>query len=132
VEDTNGLPLDLYAAHWRSKTDAANASAAEVPASGGLRIAEASTDASLPALPFEVEAELVVRGAVAKDAKLTLLGRPLTVSREGRFCQRVPLQAGRQVVPVVATAADHTQERTVVLALELSARELEPRIFDEN
>jgi hypothetical protein len=132
VEDANGLPLDLYAAHWRSKTDAANAAAAEVPVSGGLRIAEAATDPSIPALPFEVEAELVVRGAVAKDAKLTLLGRPLTVSRDGRFCQRVPLQTGRQVVPVVATAGDHTLERTVVLALELSARELEPRIFDEN
>jgi hypothetical protein len=53
----------------------------------------------------------------------------VAVSVSISYCQRLPLQAGRQVVPVVALAGDRTQERTVVLAL--SARELEPRVFEE-
>ena len=133
VEDADGLPLDLYAGRSQPRTTRSNGSAEPV-AAVLLRAAgahESSSPYDVPPLPFQVEAELVVRGGVSQNARVSLQGKPVAVSRDGRFCQRVELQAGRQVVPVVATAADHSQERTVILALELSARELEPRIFDD-
>jgi hypothetical protein len=78
-----------------------------------------------------VDAELIVRGVSSPEARLWLMGQPVSLSADGCFCQRVPLQPGRQVVPVVATAGDGMVERTVVLAVELGVRELEPRLYGE-
>jgi hypothetical protein len=133
VEDAEGWPLDLYAGRAQPQAPRPHDSSEPV-AAVLLRAAEAHEACGpydVPPMPFQVEAELIVRGAASQNARVSLQGKPVTVSRDGRFCQRVPLQAGRQVVPVVATAGDRSQERTVVLALELSARELEPRIFDD-
>jgi len=135
VDDAEGWPLDLYAGrcHFAVETKQQPAEVAKlIPLRpNGVAPAVSMPDVVPPSFPLHVDAELIVRGTTAADARVTLVGKPITVSSDGRFCQRVPLPAGRQVVPVVATAADRSQERTVVLALELSVRELEPRVFDE-
>ncbi len=115
--------------------------AAALPESfGGLhvRFADRSSDSSaripLPSVGVPrlgVELELLVHGMTDGDAELTLMSKPLSLSRDGRFQHRLPLVAGRQVVPIVSTSGDGTGERTVVIALDLSTRELEPRVFDE-
>lgn len=81
--------------------------------------------------PLTVHAELVVRGRTHPTAVVTLTGRPLAVAADGSFLERIPLDPGRQVIPVVAGAPDGSGERTVVLALDLSNRELEPRTPDD-
>lgn len=81
--------------------------------------------------PLHLEAELLVRGSSHPDAVVTIQGKAVPLLADGRFCARVPLPVGRQVIPAVATAGDHSSERTVVLAIESSTRELEPRVFDE-
>lgn len=80
--------------------------------------------------PLTVDAELIVRGQTHPTAIVTLAGRPLSVAADGGFVERIPLEPGRQVIPVVAGAPDGSGERTVVLALDLSNRELEPRTPD--
>lgn len=107
---------------------------------GGLhvRFADRSSDSSakipLPSVGVPrlgIELELLVHGVTEGNAALTLMSKPLSVARDGRFQHRLPLVAGRQVVPIVSTSEDGSGERTVVIALDLSTRELEPRVFDE-
>lgn len=81
--------------------------------------------------PLTVDVELIVRGLTHQAAIVTLQSRPLTVAADGSFAERMPLEAGRQVIPIVATAPDGSGERTVVVALDLSNRELEPRTYDD-
>jgi hypothetical protein len=135
VEDAEGWPLDLYAGRNPALSPSRPPTAVESAASIPLPAIKGAVDAASPidaaSLPLQVEAELIVRGATAAGARLSLMGRPTALSQDGRFCQRVPVQPGRQVVPVVATSADRAEERTVVFALELSVRELEPRLFGE-
>jgi uncharacterized protein len=81
--------------------------------------------------PLHLEVELLLRGATHPGALVTIEGKPVPLLPDGRFVARIPLPTGRQVIPAVATAGDHTSERTVVLAIDSSTRELEPRVFDE-
>lgn len=81
--------------------------------------------------PLSVELELVVRGQTDPEAGLQFESRPLFVETDGGFTHRLRIEPGRQVMPIVATASDGSSERTLVLALEINTRELEPRIFDE-
>lgn len=135
VEDAEGWPLDLYGGrnpatnHSRAAAGLEPTAMIRLPATKGA--AEADPQEAASSFPLQVEAELIVRGATAAGSHVSLMGKPIITSQDGRFCQRVPVQAGRQVVPVVATSADRAEERTVVFALELSIRELEPRQFGE-
>lgn len=123
------------------RRDSEFTTAAAMPESfGGLhiRFADRSSDSSakipLPSVGVPrlgVELELLVHGVTEGNAALTLMSKPLSVARDGRFQHRLPLVAGRQVVPIVSTSEDGSGERTVVIALDLSTRELEPRVFDE-
>lgn len=78
-----------------------------------------------------VGAELLVHGMTHPEAELTLLGKRASVATDGRFNLRMKLPPGRHVIPAVATTPDGAEERTYVLAVEVTARELEPRLIEE-
>jgi hypothetical protein len=78
-----------------------------------------------------LESELIVHGSTHPLANLTLMGKPTPISSEGRFQLRMNLLPGRQVIPAVAIDPNGGEERTVVLAIDISSRELEPRNYDD-
>ncbi len=51
---------------------------------------------------------------------------------DGTFTVRFSLPDSRQIIPAVASSADGTEERTIVLAVERNTKELEPMIHDSN
>lgn len=81
--------------------------------------------------PLGVDLELTIHGRSTPFGDVKVHSKPVQVGSDGRFVHRVRVAAGRAVIPVVATAPDRSSERTIVVALDLSARELEPREFGE-
>lgn len=80
---------------------------------------------------LSVGADLHIHGSTHPEAELTLLGKRASVATDGRFNLRMKLPPGRHVIPAVATTPDGTEERTYVLSVEVTARELEPRLIEE-
>ena len=98
---------------------------------------------SLPQLPngkhsgqngcfeFQIQTELIVHGSTHPNARLTLLGEHIPLTKDGKFSLRLTLPDGRQVIPAVATAPDGAEQRTIVLGVERNTKELEPLLIDE-
>jgi uncharacterized protein len=107
---------------------------------GGLRLRFAESESGLAtgvlspsvgAPPLDVQLELVLHGRSTPTAAVTLQAKPQDLNARGEFLHALPLAAGRHVIPVVSTGDDGTGERTVVVALDVSIRELEPRVFED-
>jgi len=81
---------------------------------------------------FQLDAELIVYGATASNARVTLQGQPVKLRPDGTFTMRFSLPDGRQIIPAVAVSPDGIEERTIVLAVERNTKQLEPMIHDEN
>ena len=81
---------------------------------------------------FQIDAELIVYGTTEPHATVTLQGEPVTLRNDGTFTVRFSLPDSRQIIPAVASSADGTEERTIVLAVERNTKELEPMIHDSN
>jgi uncharacterized protein len=81
---------------------------------------------------FQIDAELIVYGTTEPHATVTLQGEPVTLRNDGTFTVRFSLPDSRQIIPAVASSADGTEERTIVLAVERNTKELEPMIHDNN
>lgn len=98
-----------------------------------LAAARASTPPgeTTSAFRLTVASELLLHGVTHPEAALTLLGKKATVGSDGRFQLRMKLPPGRHVIPAVAMTPDGAEERTYVLAVEVTARELEPRLIEE-
>jgi uncharacterized protein len=75
---------------------------------------------------FQVDAELVVFGVTDPNAQVTLKGEPVHLQPDGTFTMRFPLADRRQVLPVVASSNDGTEQRTIVLAVERNTKVMEP------
>jgi hypothetical protein len=63
---------------------------------------------------------------------VTLQGEPVQLRSDGTFTVRFTLPDSRQIIPAVASSADGSEERTIVLAIERNTKELEPMIHDNN
>jgi hypothetical protein len=74
----------------------------------------------------DVDAELVVFGATEPGAQVTLRGEPVRVQSDGSFVVRCNLPDRRQVLPIVASSGDGSQQRTVILAVERNTKVMEP------
>ena len=61
------------------------------------------------------DAELIVYGATDPAAILTIGGEDVPLSADGTFRLQVPFRDGEQVYPIVATAADGEQKRTITM-----------------
>jgi hypothetical protein len=81
---------------------------------------------------FQIDAELIVYGTTEPNARVTLQGEPVQLRSDGTFTVRFTLPDSRQIIPAVASSADGSEERTIVLAIERNTKELEPMIHDNN
>lgn len=77
-------------------------------------------------LEFTVDAHLVIHGATDSNASLTIKGAPVPINDDGSFVLRMDLPEKRQVLPIIASSFDGTQQRTTVLAIERNTKNLEP------
>ncbi len=76
--------------------------------------------------PFKVDAQMIVFGSTDPCANVTLGGEPVRLLEDGTFCVRMGLPDRRQVLPVVASSRDGTEQRTTVLAVERNTKVMEP------
>jgi hypothetical protein len=81
-------------------------------------------------LDFAVDAEIIVYGAVNRDAHVTLQGEPVQVRGDGTFAVRLSLPDRRQVIPIVASSYDGVEQRTTILAVERNTKVMEPLVRD--
>ena len=83
-------------------------------------------------LNFEVDAHMVIQGSADPTANVTLAGEPVRLGDDGSFTIRMHLPDRRQVLPIVASSRDGTQQRTTVLAIERNTKVMEPVTSDPN
>jgi hypothetical protein len=81
-------------------------------------------------LEFAVDAEIIVYGAVNRDAHVTLQGEPVQLRADGTFAVRLSLPDRRQVIPIVASSYDGVEQRTTILAVERNTKVMEPLVRD--
>ncbi|OHB73085.1 MAG: hypothetical protein A2V70_19395 [Planctomycetes bacterium RBG_13_63_9] len=81
-------------------------------------------------LDVEVDTELIIHGATAPDAHVTLRGEPVHLRSDGTFAVRFSLPDRRHVLPLVASSGDGVQQRTVVLSVDRNTKVMEPVIRD--
>ena len=75
---------------------------------------------------FKVDAYMVIQGSANPTANVTLAGEPLELREDGSFTVKMDLPDKRQVLPIVASSRDGTQQRTTVLAVERNTKVMEP------
>ncbi len=83
-------------------------------------------------LRFEVDAEMIVYGVTNPDTHVSLRGEPVKIRPDGTFTVRMSLPNQRQVIPVVASAANGAEQRTIVLAVERNTKVMEPLTREAN
>ncbi len=81
---------------------------------------------------LEVDAELIVYGVTESNAHVSLRGEPVRLRPDGSFTMRMSLPNQRQVIPVVASAANGGEQRTIVLAIERNTKVMEPILRESN
>ncbi len=82
--------------------------------------------ASFRPFDFEVDAHMIVYGATDPGANVTLAGEPVKLENDGTFSIRMGLPDRRQVLPIVASSRDGSEQRTTVLAIERNTKVMEP------
>ncbi len=82
-------------------------------------------------LRFAIDAEIVIFGAAQSHAHVTVDGEPVTLQSDGTFAVRMHLPDRRQVIPVVASTADGTEQKTIILGVERNTKELETVMGDQ-
>ncbi|HEX3726869.1 MAG TPA: DUF4912 domain-containing protein [Pirellulales bacterium] len=81
---------------------------------------------------FEVDAEMIVYGVTNPNTHVSLRGEPVRIRPDGTFTVRMSLPNQRQVIPVVASAANGAEQRTIVLAVERNTKVMEPVVRESN
>ena len=81
---------------------------------------------------FEVDAEMIVYGVTSPNSHVSLRGEPVRLRPDGTFTVRMSLPNQRQVIPVVASAANGGEQRTIVLAVERNTKVMEPVVREAN
>ncbi len=62
---------------------------------------------------LKVDCELIVYGATAPDAQVTVQDKPVKLRPDGTFTLRFALPDGKQVIPVKAVSADKLENRCI-------------------
>ncbi|MBI3836302.1 MAG: DUF4912 domain-containing protein [Planctomycetia bacterium] len=81
---------------------------------------------------FQVDAEMIVYGITSPNSHVSLRGEPVRLRPDGTFTVRMSLPNHRQVIPVVASAANGGEQRTIVLAVERNTKVMEPVLREAN
>ena len=106
-----------------------------MPTRGDAFGAGSDTDAALDrhrALPFEVDAELIIYGSTVVGATVMLGGEPVKLRPDGSFTIRLALPDKRQVFPVIAQSRDGMRQRTTVVTVERNTKVMEAVDRDSN
>ncbi|MDA1018500.1 MAG: DUF4912 domain-containing protein [Planctomycetota bacterium] len=130
------LPLDMSGLKKRQSTANRSLSHPLAPSSGLASsqdwddepaddFDELNMDPKAPRTRLQIAAEITVYGKGEPDALIDIADERIPLHPDGSFEIRLPLENGRQVLPIFATANGET--RTIVLALERNTKELEPR-----
>lgn len=82
-------------------------------------------------LRVAVDCEIVVKGQASPGARVRVKEEPIRLKEDGTFSIRYRLPERRHVFPVVATTADGSETRTVVLAVDRNTKTLDPVFRDE-
>ncbi|TWU27347.1 DUF4912 domain-containing protein [Bythopirellula polymerisocia] len=85
---------------------------------------------SVSALELAVDADVTIYGVTSRSAHVTLKGVPINVRPDGTFSAKLKLAEQRQVIPIVASACDGVEQRTVILALDRNTKVMEPLFRD--
>jgi hypothetical protein len=75
---------------------------------------------------FQVDAHMIVYGSTTPNGSVTIGGEPVRLQTDGSFSLKIDLPDRRQVLPIVASSRDGTQQRTTVLAVERNTKVMEP------
>ena len=75
---------------------------------------------------FVLDAELIVYGATAPDASVTVQGRPVKLRPDGSFTLRFALPDGVQRIDATAVSADGLEERSIVPTVTRTTEVPEP------
>ena len=75
---------------------------------------------------FHVDAHMIIYGSTNANGSVMIAGEPVRLQKDGSFTLKVDLPDRRQVLPVVASSRDGTQQRTTVLAVERNTKVMEP------
>ena len=76
-------------------------------------------------LVLNVACEVLIHGQTLPGADVRIDDQTVAVDPEGRFALRRPLEEGRMMLPVVATARDGKDQCTIALVVEQHGRKLE-------
>ena len=79
---------------------------------------------------IEVDAEMIIYGVTQPNSFVTLQGEPVKLQSDGTFRVRVEMPNKRQVIPIVASAANGSARQTVVMAVERNTKAMEPYTRD--
>ncbi len=80
---------------------------------------------------FVLDAELIVYGATAPDAAVTVQGRQVRLRPDGSFTLRFALPDGVQRIDAVARAADGLEERSIIPIVSRTTEVPEPVLHTE-
>ncbi|HAK93812.1 MAG TPA: DUF4912 domain-containing protein [Planctomycetes bacterium] len=80
---------------------------------------------------FVLDAELIVYGATAPDATVTVQGRQVRLRPDGSFTLRFALPDGVQHIDAVARAADGLEERSIIPTVSRTTEVPEPVLHTE-
>ena len=80
---------------------------------------------------FVLDAELIIYGATAPDATVTVQGRPVKLRPDGSFTLRYALPDGTQHIDATARSADYVEERTIIPTVSRTTEVPEPVIHEE-
>ena len=90
----------------------------------------ASLDPANEGMPFAVDAEIIIYGAVDRQAHVTLKGEPVNLRPDGTFAVRLSFPDCRQVFPIVASSRDGGEQRTIILGVERNTKTMESVVRD--
>ncbi|MDB5387077.1 MAG: hypothetical protein JWM11_2723 [Planctomycetaceae bacterium] len=99
---------------------------------GQLSLNESDSNAPKPGghLPLTLHAELIIHGITLPDARVSVVEEPARLKPDGSFQVRLALEDGRHLIRTVASRADGSAERTVILSIERNTKELEPHSWE--
>jgi uncharacterized protein len=79
---------------------------------------------------FQVDAHMIVYGKTIPNGSVMIAGEPVRLQKDGSFSVKVDMPDRRQVLPIIASSRDGTQQRTTVLAIERNTKIMEPIMND--
>lgn len=83
-----------------------------------------------PDFTFQIDMEAVIYGRTKPNAHVTISGEPIRLRDDGTFVVRLNMPDRRQVLPLVASSPDGSEQRTIVLAIERNTKAMEPVVHE--